>query len=70
MGKRIDAAKERIEVARQHHHAERLRAESIKEYADDPDVVFHAEAAEPHDAEHGVNTPDEMEPDGTEPSDP
>lgn len=51
---------EYIEGVRQHHHANRLRKEVQREYADDPDVVFHYDAPEPHDAPHGVNTPEEM----------
>lgn len=51
---------ERIEVIKQHHHAKRLRASAVREYADDPDVVFHDTAPEGHDAPHGVNTPEEM----------
>lgn len=51
---------EYIEGVKQHHHANRLRAASEREYANDPDVVFHDNAPMSEDAPHGVNTPEEM----------
>ena len=51
---------ERVETTRQRYHARRLRAAAVREYADDPDVVFHDVAPEGHDAVHGINTAEEM----------
>ncbi len=49
-----------VEEVRQHHHKRRLISSVLKEYADDPDVVFHEAIPEGHDAPHGVNAPEEM----------
>lgn len=52
---------ERIETIKQHHHANRLRKDVIRESADDPDVVFHDTAPKPfYHALHGVNSTEEM----------
>ena len=51
---------ERIETARQRRHAKKLRSAAVKEYANDPDVVFRYGPHIGHDAPHGVNTPEEM----------
>ena len=51
---------ERLQEVKQHHHANRLRAATIKKYADDPDVVFRYGPHVGYDAPHGFNTPEEM----------
>ena len=56
MGKLAD----RIEGFKQHHHANRLRSTAVREYANDPDVVFHDHPQATTDAPHGVNTSEEM----------
>ena len=52
--------KERLQTVRQHHAANRLRSSNEREFANDPDVVFHDDPPAPFDAPHGVNTPEEM----------
>ncbi len=51
---------EYVQGVKQHHHANVLRRTAVKEYEDDPDVVFHDQDPESQDAPHGVNTPEEM----------
>lgn len=49
-----------VEGVKQHHQANKLRKEAVREYANDPTVEFHFAAPPAHDAPHGVNTPEEM----------